>query len=94
VVTVALARSEDAVAVTVRDDGPGLSDADKRDATQRFWRGSTATPGTGLGLAIVDALAAASGATLELGDAPDGGLAVTVTFRAAAPGAGPPPPAP
>ena len=86
-VTVELTSAADAVAVTVRDDGPGLSDADKRNATQRFWRGSTTTPGTGLGLAIVDALASASGATLVLGDAPGGGLAVTVTFRAAAPDA-------
>ena len=80
-VTVTLSSTPDAASVTVRDDGPGLSDEDKRDATQRFWRGSTTTPGTGLGLAIVDTLAAASSATLELRDAPGGGLAVTVTFR-------------
>lgn len=86
--------------VTVADDGPGLTDAEKAEATGRFWRGSSATPGTGLGLAIVEALARASGATVELTDGPSGGLAVTVSFRtttgpAPAPVGpdGPPPPA-
>jgi len=36
--------------------------------------------GTGLGLAIVKAIAARHGARVTLGDAPTGGLAVTVSF--------------
>jgi signal transduction histidine kinase len=67
--------------LVIIDEGPGLSDEDKLLALERFWRGSTSTPGTGLGLAIVDALARASGAVVELGDAPGGGLSVRVAFR-------------
>lgn len=67
--------------LVIIDEGPGLSDDDKLLALERFWRGSTSTPGTGLGLAIVDALARASGAVVELGDAPGGGLSVRVAFR-------------
>jgi len=82
-VTVSVVAAPGTTAVTVADDGPGLSDADKQEATGRFWRGTSATPGTGLGLAIVEALASASGASVELSDGPNGGLAVTVTFRTA-----------
>jgi signal transduction histidine kinase len=71
--------------LTISDQGAGLSNEDKLLATQRFWRGNSTTSGSGLGLAIVDALAAASHATIHLADAPDGGLAVTITFPAANP---------
>jgi signal transduction histidine kinase len=64
----------------VRDHGPGMSDADKARATRRFWRGGSTTPGTGLGLAIVEALVRRSKGTLQLRDAPGGGLQVEATF--------------
>ena len=79
-VDVRLATSPDRVALCVVDRGPGLSDADKRDAMRRFWRGDTTRPGTGLGLAIVDALATASGGSVVLSDTDGGGLTVTVTL--------------
>jgi signal transduction histidine kinase len=66
--------------VTIADHGPGLSDADKHDAMNRFWRGDTSRHGTGLGLAIVDALASASGGSATLRDTPGGGLTVVVTL--------------
>jgi signal transduction histidine kinase len=68
--------------LTISDQGAGLSDDEKRLATQRFWRGNTATSGTGLGLAIVSSLATASHAEIHIADAPEGGLAVTVSFPA------------
>lgn len=80
-VTVVLDDGTDVVALSIEDHGPGLSDADKAEATRRFWRGDTTTPGTGLGLAIVDALAAASGGSATLSDTDAGGLTVTITFR-------------
>lgn len=70
-------------AVVVTDHGPGLSDIDKRRAVERFWRGHHVRPGTGLGLAIVHALAEASGGTLELDDAPGGGLSARVALPTA-----------
>jgi signal transduction histidine kinase len=47
------------VEVTVEDDGPGMSLADRGRAGQRFFRADTsrATPGSGLGLALVQAVA-------------------------------------
>jgi two-component system OmpR family sensor kinase len=68
--------------LTITDEGPGLSDADKARALHRFWRGDLHRPGTGLGLAIADALARASGAALTLHDGPAGGLQVAVSFAA------------
>ena len=79
-VTVALDVAATSATVTIVDHGPGLSDADKRDAMRRFWRGDTSRPGTGLGLAIVDALASASGGSATLSDTPGGGLTVTVVL--------------
>ena len=57
----------------VRDVGPGLVDADKRRAFDRFWRAS-ASPGSGLGLPIAKRLLAIDHGTLELADAPGRGL--------------------
>ncbi|MGB6057457.1 MAG: ATP-binding protein [Microthrixaceae bacterium] len=68
--------------VSIRDEGPGLSDEDKLRATRRFWRGETATPGTGLGLAIVSALVVASGGHLELTDSDPHGLTATFSLPA------------
>jgi len=47
---------------------------------QRFARGDAARsqPGSGLGLSLVTAVARAHGGTLELADAPGGGLAATL----------------
>jgi signal transduction histidine kinase len=79
-VDVRLETTPDRVALSIIDRGPGMSDADKRDAMRRFWRGDTTRPGTGLGLAIVDALATASGGSVVLSDTDGGGLTVTVTL--------------
>jgi len=58
------------VAIVVADDGPGIADAEKPKATQRFYRGdaSRGTPGVGLGLSLVEAIAKLHGGALELGD--------------------------
>jgi signal transduction histidine kinase len=70
-ITVEVVRGpEDTVAVTVADDGPGIPDADKPKAAQRFFRGdaSRGTPGVGLGLSLVEAVAKLHGGALELTD--------------------------
>ncbi|MFN8023385.1 MAG: ATP-binding protein [Acidimicrobiales bacterium] len=69
--------------LAVADEGPGLTDDQKAAATRRFWRADASTTGSGLGLSIVEALATASGGTVELSDTPGGGLTVTVAFPAA-----------
>ncbi|MGA5816769.1 sensor histidine kinase [Kitasatospora sp. NPDC094028] len=73
----------------VLDQGPGMSDAEKSRAFDRFWRGQglTGRSGSGLGLAIVKQLVTDDGGTVVLADAPGGGLCVRITLRNAARGA-------
>ncbi|WP_405973220.1 HAMP domain-containing histidine kinase [Streptomyces sp. NBC_00988] len=74
----------DEVELTVADEGPGMSDADKSRAFDRFWRGQglTGRSGSGLGLAVVRQLVTDDGGTVALRDAPDSGLSVVITLRA------------
>ena len=66
-----------AVRLGVTDEGPGIAEADRARATERFFRGDTArhTYGFGLGLALVRAVAQLHGGTLKLEDARPGLLA-------------------
>ena len=61
----------------VRDDGPGMSDEEKRHAFDRFWR-RRPTAGTGLGLAITRRLVEVDGGSIHLEDADGGGLVAVV----------------
>lgn len=86
-VRVATLRTADRIGVSVVDGGPGLAPEDRARATDRFWRapGQTNVEGSGLGLAIAVRTAAAAGGSLQLGDAPGGGLRVTLWLRPGAP---------
>jgi signal transduction histidine kinase len=79
-VTLRAVNTGQAVEVHVIDAGPGLTEADRQSAMQRFWRGTA--DGTGLGLAIVNRLAEASGGSARLEQATPGGLDAVVTFPA------------
>jgi signal transduction histidine kinase len=65
-----LRRTDGMVEITVADDGPGISDAEKLKAPERFYRGDTSrgTPGVGLGLSLVAAVAKLHGGSLVLAD--------------------------
>lgn len=84
-VTVRVEPSDGGVAVHVVDDGPGLSEEQRRLATERFWRAPTAqnTVGTGLGLPIVAVLVDTSGGRLDLRPARPRGLAAVLWFPSA-----------
>ncbi|MFJ8718178.1 sensor histidine kinase [Streptomyces violaceus] len=96
-ITVRVDPRGDVVGVSVLDEGPGMSDAEKSRAFDRFWRGQglTGKSGSGLGLAVVRQLATDDGGTVALTDAPPvsasldrghphgSGLCVTITLRAA-----------
>ena len=75
------------VEVAVADQGPGIPEADRARAAERFFRGEIArnTPGAGLGLALVQAVAQLHGGSLHLGEAGPGLIAIlTVPAREAA----------
>ncbi len=82
-VEVEVAAANGSVDVSVRDDGPGLSEEDRRRAADRLWRAPTVQniAGAGLGLAIVAVLAEASGGRLRLSGVEPRGLAATLTLQ-------------
>ncbi|MGL6110907.1 MAG: ATP-binding protein, partial [Rubrivivax sp.] len=85
-VTVTHARAGPWVVVTVRDQGPGVAPAKLNQLTTPFFRGDaarTAATGAGLGLAIVEKSLQRMGGTLELANAPDGGLMVHMRLKLA-----------
>jgi signal transduction histidine kinase len=65
----------------VRDAGPGMSAEQRARAFDRFWRAGSGPGGSGLGLAIVKRLVEADGGTVELAEAPGGGLEAVVRLR-------------
>jgi signal transduction histidine kinase len=69
----------------VIDSGPGLPDADRARAFDRFWRGQglTGKGGSGLGLAIVKQLVTDDGGSVSLAAAPGGGLCVRIRLSPA-----------
>ncbi|MEW2306775.1 HAMP domain-containing sensor histidine kinase [Streptomyces sp. NPDC006655] len=68
------------------DQGPGMNDADRERAFDRFWRSSDSHhDGTGLGLPIVRHLVDASGGTITLHPAPGTGLDARIHLRPVAP---------
>ena len=67
--------------LTVRDYGPGISEADLPHLFDRFWRGDRRTSaGAGLGLGIVQRLAEAHGGHVAVENPPGGGALFRVTF--------------
>lgn len=81
-IRVVVTRAATKVELHVIDDGVGLSPDERVLALRRFWRGRHSdVEGSGLGLAIVDQLARLSGGSIELREAPGGGIDATVIFR-------------
>ncbi|MCZ8109394.1 MAG: ATP-binding protein [Betaproteobacteria bacterium] len=77
------------VILSVRDHGPGVAPEKLPQLTTPFFRGDaarTAATGAGLGLAIVDKAMQRMGGTLELANAPEGGLVAHLRLQ----GEGPP----
>ena len=81
-ITVRTGRREGRPFVEVEDDGPGIRPAERARVVERFYRvPDTAGTGSGLGLAIVREIAAAHGASMEIGDGAGGkGCRVEIKF--------------
>lgn len=80
-VTLSLIRDGGFARLTVTDNGPGIAEADRERATERFVRLETSRtqPGSGLGLSLAKAVMSFHGGGLELSG--DGrGLAVAMLF--------------
>lgn len=80
-IDVLVRRTDQAIELLVNDSGPGIPEEELPRVRDRFYRvAGTETQGSGLGLAIVQQIAVAHGATLELANRPEGGLAARVLF--------------
>jgi two-component system sensor histidine kinase MtrB len=90
-VEVSVAASREAVAVGVRDHGPGLSRADQEQVFERFWRADPSRRrtlgGTGLGLSISLEDARLHGGRLEVWSRPGEGSHFVLTLPRRARGA-------
>jgi len=77
-----VARVNGTVEVHVRDDGPGMSPADRARAFDTFWqgRGERRTGSAGLGLSIVDRLARANGGVARIEPRDPHGVDAVVSF--------------
>jgi signal transduction histidine kinase len=73
----------------VRDEGPGIDQADRERIFDRGERGEGGGDGTGLGLSIVEAIADAHGGWVELDSSPGIGSTFTIVIPAEPVDAGP-----
>ncbi|MFF4878520.1 MULTISPECIES: ATP-binding protein [unclassified Micromonospora] len=86
-VTVTVARRDQGVALEVRDTGPGMTESQLGQATERFWRAPDAqnVDGAGLGLTIAAVLVDASDGRLTMRPGERRGLVAALWFPAPAP---------
>ena len=82
-VTLRSARVGGFVEIHVIDEGPGMTEQERRDAFAPFWQSATGgrAGSSGLGLAIAQQLARASQGSLRLDPSPRGGIDAVVRFR-------------
>ncbi len=83
-VTLGSARVGGYVEIHVSDEGPGMTEEDRRAAFAPFWQSPTGrrAGSSGLGLAIAQQLARTSQGSLRLDQSPRGGIDAVVSFRA------------
>lgn len=83
-VTVSTELRDEQARLSVRDDGPGIPDAELPQVFDRYFRGSRARAnGSGIGLAVVAALVGSHRGRVTAANHPDGGAVVTITLPAA-----------
>ena len=71
---------EGRIIITVRDYGPGISEAELPFVKQKFYKGSSKARGSGIGLAVCDEIIHLHGGTFDIGNAEGGGCLVTITL--------------
>lgn len=82
-IEISIQKTHEQIVLSVKDNGFGLSDEDKKRVLNRFYRAEgTKESGSGLGLSIVECIAKAHHANLQLEKGLNGkGLGVTVQFK-------------
>ena len=73
------------VALTVLDEGPGMTTDECSRAVERFWRRGKSGQGSGLGLSIVNTIAQRHGGSFVLQPRPEGGLEARIVLPAPPP---------
>jgi signal transduction histidine kinase len=80
-----LASQDDAVVITLQDQGPGFSQAGLETAFQPFWQErdtlTADNDGVGLGLSIAKRCIDACGGTIGAANVPEGGACITITLQ-------------
>ncbi|MEQ6250722.1 ATP-binding protein [Sulfitobacter sp. HNIBRBA3233] len=79
-ITLGLRAAGKGAVLFVEDNGPGMTQHTRDNATEPFFTTRQARGGTGLGLAIVDAFARNNGAQLALLEAASGGARIELRF--------------
>lgn len=81
-ITVRVAHSDDAITLSVEDQGPGVPAAEREAVWRPFARGKTSSEqgGSGIGLSIVRDLASKHGGRATVSSAPKGGALFLVTL--------------
>jgi two-component system OmpR family sensor kinase len=76
------ARADGRTVITVRDEGPGMSESERVHAFERFYRGDQRgeIAGSGLGLAIAQRAVERAGGSISIDSAPEHGTTVTITL--------------
>ena len=82
---ISAARTADSIAVTIRDEGIGISQADIGHIFDKFYQTDTAhsSVGNGLGLPLVHRIVQLSGGTIAVKSEAGKGMEFTVTLPAA-----------
>lgn len=77
-IVVSIGQSEGYINISIRDFGPGVPEDELDYVKMRFYKGSSKERGSGIGLAVCEEIISYHNGKLELKNAPDGGLIVTV----------------
>lgn len=79
-ITITLAATPRGFQLMVDDEGPGIPINERKKVVERFQRAGPSA-GSGLGLSIVERLVKRHGGTLQLDDAPSGGLRIRINLQ-------------
>ncbi|MDY3618001.1 sensor histidine kinase [Agathobaculum sp.] len=82
-IDITLRREGGKIAVTVRDYGAGIPEAELPFVKEKFYKGSSKQRGSGIGLAVTDEIVRLHGGTLEIDSALGAGTTVTILLPSA-----------